>query len=67
MTIITTDSVGPLRDIHDRMPLILPASEWAAWLDPRVEPESMLPPPAEDLVAALELTASGRACRQRGQ
>ncbi len=59
MTIITTDSVGPLRDIHDRMPLILPASVWAAWLDPRVEPEPMLAPPAADLIAALELRPVG--------
>lgn len=59
MTIITTDSVGPLREIHDRMPLILPASEWAAWLDPRVEPEPMLAPPAPELVAELELRPVG--------
>jgi putative SOS response-associated peptidase YedK len=59
MTIITTDSVGALRDIHDRMPLILPAAEWGAWLDPRVEPEPMLTPPAGDLVAALELRPVG--------
>jgi putative SOS response-associated peptidase YedK len=55
MTIITTDSVGDLQDIHDRMPLILPASEWAAWLDPGVDPAPMLAPPSPDLVAGLEL------------
>ena len=57
MTIITTDSVGPLREIHDRMPLILPASEWAAWLDPRVEPEprSRAPPPRRVLALAERL------------
>jgi len=54
MTIITTDAVGPMREIHDRMPLVLPASEWAAWLDPRQDPEPMLTPPSEELVAALE-------------
>ena len=54
MTIITTDAVGPMRDIHDRMPLVLPASEWAAWLDPRQDPEPMLTPPSDELVAALE-------------
>ena len=61
MTIITTDAVGPMRDIHDRMPLILPASEWAAWLDPRVDPTPMLTPPPEQLVAALELRPVGAA------
>jgi putative SOS response-associated peptidase YedK len=59
MTIITTDAVGPLLDIHDRMPLILPASEWDAWLDPTSDPEPMLTPPSEDLVAGLELRPIG--------
>lgn len=59
MTIITSDAVGPMRDIHDRMPLILPASEWSEWLDPAVDPEPMLTPPSEELVAALELRPVG--------
>ena len=59
MTIITTESVGPLTEIHDRMPLILPASEWDAWLDPTVEPGPMLVPPAPELIAALELRPVG--------
>jgi len=59
MTIITSDAVGPMRDIHDRMPLILPATEWSAWLDPGVDPEPMLAPPAEALVAGLELRPIG--------
>lgn len=33
-TIITTDSVGPLADIHDRMPLTVSAPDWDHWLDP---------------------------------
>jgi putative SOS response-associated peptidase YedK len=36
------------------MPLVLPASEWAAWLDPRVDPAPMLGPPPDELVAAIE-------------
>ncbi|HEY5881421.1 MAG TPA: SOS response-associated peptidase, partial [Nakamurella sp.] len=59
MTIITAPAVGPMRDIHDRMPMILPASEWAAWLDPRVEPQPLLGPPSDDLVAAIELRTVG--------
>jgi len=59
MTIITSDAVGPMRDIHDRMPLILPPSEWDAWLDPQVDPEPMLTPPSEELVAGLELRPIG--------
>ncbi|VEG52480.1 bacteriophage protein [Mycolicibacterium aurum] len=33
-TIITTDSAGPLADIHDRMPLTISERDWDHWLDP---------------------------------
>lgn len=33
-TIITTESAGPLADIHDRMPLTISAGDWDRWLDP---------------------------------
>ncbi|MDT5206517.1 MAG: hypothetical protein QOD34_3153 [Mycobacterium sp.] len=33
-TIITTDAVGHLGEIHDRMPLIVPDGDWDRWLDP---------------------------------
>ncbi|MDY6998101.1 MAG: SOS response-associated peptidase [Actinomycetota bacterium] len=33
-TIITTDAVGPLADIHDRMPLTVSVADWDHWLDP---------------------------------
>jgi putative SOS response-associated peptidase YedK len=44
-TIITTDAVGALGEIHDRMPLIVRESDWDRWLDP-------------DAPADLELLAS---------
>ena len=44
-TIITTDAVGELAGVHDRMPLIVPADAWDAWLDPDA--------PADGAVAAL--------------
>jgi putative SOS response-associated peptidase YedK len=54
--VLTTDAVGPLADIHPRMPLLLAAEDWAAWLDPDGEPPpSLLRPPSEALVAGLEL------------
>ncbi|GAA1997876.1 SOS response-associated peptidase [Nakamurella flavida] len=59
MTILTTEAVGELASIHDRMPLVLPASEWAAWLDPAVDPRPLLTPPTPELVAALELRPVG--------
>ena len=59
-TILTTGSVGPLRLIHDRMPLVLPASDWAAWLDPDLhDVTELLTPPAADLVDLLELRPVG--------
>jgi putative SOS response-associated peptidase YedK len=33
-TIITTDSAGPLTEIHDRMPLSISQRDWDRWLDP---------------------------------
>jgi putative SOS response-associated peptidase YedK len=54
--VLTTDAVGPLTEIHDRMPLILPAPAWPAWLDPdSADPGELLAPPAAQLVDALEL------------
>jgi len=38
-TIITTDAVGELAEIHDRMPLIVPEAEWDRWLDPDAPPD----------------------------
>jgi putative SOS response-associated peptidase YedK len=54
--VLTTDAVGELAGIHDRMPLLLAPRDWAAWLDPdRSDVTDLLVPPAEDLVDALEL------------
>ncbi len=33
-TVLTTEAVGPLAQVHDRMPLVLPPEAWDAWLDP---------------------------------
>jgi putative SOS response-associated peptidase YedK len=33
-TIITTDAVGELAEIHDRMPLMIDEHDWDRWLDP---------------------------------
>ncbi len=61
-SILTTEAVGDLRDVHDRMPLLLPPSRYAAWLDPSTDdPAEMLRPPAEDLVGALEIRRVGAA------
>ena len=55
-TVVTTEAVGPLAEIHDRMPLILPTPAWAAWLDPDSDdPRQLLAPPPAQVVDALEL------------
>ena len=33
-TVVTTAANGTMAPIHDRMPVILPQSAWATWLDP---------------------------------
>ncbi len=61
-SIITTDAVGDLAAIHDRMPLILPASDWADWLDPAADAADVSPllaAPSVELLAGLELRPVG--------
>jgi len=41
-SIITTDSNCFLQDIHNRMPLILPAETWDTWLSPSIQPDEVL-------------------------
>ena len=40
-TIITTEAVGPLATIHDRMPLTISVGDWDHWLDPTRRPGSL--------------------------
>lgn len=55
-TILTTDSVGPLTDIHDRMPLIMPFEEWDAWLTPDAPaPPELFDAPALALAEAIDI------------
>ncbi|MGH3737755.1 MAG: SOS response-associated peptidase [Micromonosporaceae bacterium] len=50
VTILTTAAVGELSEVHDRMPVALPASRWVPWL--RSDPDS-----AERLLADPSWTA----------
>lgn len=55
-TVLTTDAVGPIGEVHDRMPLLLPPESWANWLDPdREDVTDLLVPPTDEIVAGLEL------------
>lgn len=61
-SIITTGANASMAPLHDRMPVVLPPSAWAAWLDPdndRVEELHRLLVPAPDDL--LELTPVGYA------
>jgi len=59
-TIITTEATGQLTAIHDRMPLVLPAAAYAAWLDPEhPDPAALLKTPSAEFVAGLELRPVG--------
>jgi putative SOS response-associated peptidase YedK len=40
-TVITTEANGDLAGIHARMPVVLAATSWRAWLDPGSEPEAL--------------------------
>jgi putative SOS response-associated peptidase YedK len=42
-TIITTDANELVRQIHDRMPVILDPVDYALWLDPSAKPERLQP------------------------
>ena len=57
--IVTTDSVGALRQVHDRMPLILPAADWPRWLGPRLD-ESLLAPPSDATAGAVAIRRVSR-------
>jgi putative SOS response-associated peptidase YedK len=50
-TIITTQASSEIRDIHPRMPVILPPEDWGPWLSPTSDPSSLpdLRPPRESL------------------
>ncbi|WP_433200389.1 SOS response-associated peptidase [Nocardia sp. CA-107356] len=53
-TILTTDAVGELTRIHDRMPLPMPREHWDAWLDPdHPAPATLLETPSVESVAGI--------------
>ena len=55
--VLTTDAIGQLAGIHDRMPLLMTPDSWASWLDPDADDVTELlgTPPSLELVESLEL------------
>ncbi len=59
--VLTTEAVGPLRQVHDRMPLILPRSQWARWIDPAAELDpGWLAPPTTSIAEAVDIRRVSR-------
>lgn len=48
-TVITTAAADEIGVIHDRMPLVVQADDWAAWLDPTLADAGELLHPAADV------------------
>jgi len=52
-TILTTDANGVIRELHDRMPVVVDRADFGTWLDPKVDDKEKLqallkPAPDED-------------------
>lgn len=55
-SVLTTGAIGPLAEVHDRMPLMLPARAWSDWLDPdQPDTSGLLAAPPSELVDSLEI------------
>jgi putative SOS response-associated peptidase YedK len=67
-TIITTDAVGELAEIHDRMPLIVPARDWDRWLDPDApaDLDLLATPPSVDGIDVREISTLVNSVRNNG-
>jgi putative SOS response-associated peptidase YedK len=59
-SIVTSPAIGDLAAVHNRMPLLLPAQRWAAWLTAPVD-DALLAPTPESLVAEIEIRPVGAA------
>ncbi|HSL57236.1 MAG TPA: SOS response-associated peptidase [Acidimicrobiales bacterium] len=70
-TIITTEANEPMRELHDRMPVILPPSAWDTWLDPQVDDVellgSLLVPAPPELVTFHPVSTEVNDARNRGE
>ena len=69
-TVVTTSANGTMRPIHDRMPVILPQSAWAEWLDPNMHDierlSGLLQPAADDLLTVHPVSTDVNNVRNKG-
>jgi putative SOS response-associated peptidase YedK len=67
-TIITTDAVGELAEIHDRMPLIVAERDWDRWLDPDApaDLDLLATPPSSDGIDMRAISTLVNSVRNNG-
>lgn len=69
-TVITTSANATMAPIHDRMPVLLPATAWAEWLDPDnhdVESlQRLLVPAPDDLLEMHPVSTDVNSVRNKG-
>ena len=69
-TVVTTAANGTMEPIHDRMPVILPASAWQEWLDPTNDDLSalgkLLIPAPDSLLTTHKVSTEVNNVRNKG-
>lgn len=59
-SILTTEAVANIANIHHRMPVMVPPANWSAWLDSEIqdveEVLALVPPPPADFVDAYPVS-----------
>ncbi|MEV6490770.1 SOS response-associated peptidase [Actinoplanes sp. NPDC051633] len=58
-SIVTTDAVGELAAVHNRMPLVLPGERWPDWLAGGGDPAALLRPMTAEELSFLEIRPVG--------
>ena len=70
-TVVTTSANGTMAPIHDRMPVILPQSAWATWLDPANDDiaalSGLLLPAPDTLLTVHEVSTDVNNVRNKGR
>ncbi len=58
-SIVTTEALGDLASVHDRMPLFLAPDRWESWLTATSDLDRLLEPPTAGEIARLEIRPVG--------
>ena len=69
-TIITGEANEKMAELHDRMPVILPASAWEEWLDPATDPSrltKLLVPAPKELITFHPVSTEVNNVRNKGE